>query len=68
RAKVPGKIGKPPHDKQEYNMLNFIVYFIVFVVACGLIAAYAYLIVISRENDLPDFEDVEIGSEENRVG
>ncbi|MFZ0614432.1 MAG: hypothetical protein WAM73_19465 [Desulfobacterales bacterium] len=49
-------------------MLNFIVYFIVFVVVCGLIAAYAYLIVISRENDLPDFEDVEIGPEENRIG
>lgn len=61
-------MGKLPHDKMESNMLNFIVYFIVFVVVCGLIAAYAYLIVISRENDLPDFEDVEIGPEENRIG
>ncbi|MFZ0132323.1 MAG: hypothetical protein WAK95_07260 [Desulfobacterales bacterium] len=49
-------------------MLSFIVYFIIAVVAGGVIAAYAYLVVINRENDLPDFEDVESGSEENGIG
>lgn len=49
-------------------MLSFIVYFIIALVVGGVIAAYAYLLVVSRENDLPDFEDVESGSEENRIG
>ena len=49
-------------------MINFIVYFVILLVAVCLVVAYAYLIVISRENEMPDFEDVEVGQEENRGG
>jgi hypothetical protein len=38
------------------------------MVAICLVVAYAYLIVINRENEMPDFEDVEIGPDENRGG
>jgi uncharacterized protein with PQ loop repeat len=49
-------------------MLNFIFIFVILVVAVCLFVAYAYLIVINRENEMPDFEDVEIGQDENRRG
>jgi hypothetical protein len=49
-------------------MLNFIFIFFIIMVAVCLVVAYAYLIVINRENEMPDFEDVEIGQDENRGG
>ncbi|MGB5424069.1 MAG: hypothetical protein WBN03_18030 [Desulfobacterales bacterium] len=49
-------------------MLNFIFILFLLVVAVCLVVAYAYLIVINRENEMPDFEDVEIGQDENRGG
>ena len=49
-------------------MLNFIFILFILVVAVCLVVAYAYLIVINRENEMPDFEDVEIGQDENRGG
>ena len=49
-------------------MLNFIFILFILVVAVCLVVAYAYLIVINRENEMPDFEDVEIGHDENRGG
>jgi hypothetical protein len=49
-------------------VLNFIFIVFIILVAVCLVAAYAYLIVINRENEMPDFEDVEIGQDENRGG
>jgi hypothetical protein len=49
-------------------MLNFMFFFLIILVAVCLVVAYAYLIVINRENEMPDFEDVEIGQDENRGG
>jgi len=49
-------------------MLNFIFIFFIIMVAVCLVVAYAYLIVINRENEMPDFEVVEIGQDENRGG
>ena len=49
-------------------MLNFIFIIFIILVAICLVVAYAYLIVINRENEMPDFEDVEIGQDENRGG
>ncbi len=49
-------------------MLNFIFIIFIIMVAVCLVVAYAYLIVINRENEMPDFEDVEIGQDENRGG
>jgi len=49
-------------------MLNFIFIIFIIMVAICLVVAYAYLIVINRENEMPDFEDVEIGQDENRGG
>jgi hypothetical protein len=46
-------------------MLNFMFFFVIILVALCIIAAYAYLIVISRENEMPDFEDVDVGQDEN---
>ena len=37
---------------------------IVLLVVC-LIAAYAYLIIINRENEMPGIEDVETANEKN---
>ena len=49
-------------------MLNFIFILVILAVAVCLVVAYAYLLVINRENEMPDFEDVEIGQDENRGG
>ena len=49
-------------------MLNFLFIFLILLFAVCLVAAYAYLIVINRENEMPDFEDVEVGQEENGGG
>lgn len=49
-------------------MLNFILIFLIILLAVCLVVAYTYLVVVNRENEMPDFEDVEIGQEENRGG